>query len=228
MFNKNWHRDGCNAFIDYDAPHLGGCPRFVSTYQEFRVHVQKHRERVRLLGIDLALRYYPHLDTDLVSRYLSVHDISKLMTSEERLRELGYVGDRNPSERLFEFYGQQDLPPEKIYEREKVINLINNIDHEYVERFFSGYEKDKGRLGEDLKKELLEIERIADLVDRGMNPVSAEEFSRKMIKASDWVSTEKEREMAKYLELNYRNITFRSWYPNIRRCGALFSSSRSR
>jgi hypothetical protein len=67
---------------------------------------------------------------------------------------------------------------------------------------------------------LREIERIADFVDRGFDPVAAEEFGRAMQPASSFLREPAERALALDLESRYQILTKPLQYSIFRKsCG---------
>ncbi len=70
-------------------------------------------------------------------------------------------------------------------------------------------------LNEEQRRLLGIIEKIADQVDRGESPVSAEEFNKRMTPASQWLKNEEEIRMARALEEGYtefvRGLSFEDY-----------------
>lgn len=156
---------------------------FVSSVEDFYEHTRLHRERVKLLGVEL-FKSHPDLFNGLtleqVQGVLSMHDEAKVTTFYRV---------------LYENYGG---PVEK-----SIVDALNAKDKEFMDQALKkfGIEKES-----DLLLKMSRIEKIADMVDRGMSPVTPEEFGRPMKKASEFIGGILDRQLALDLESRYQSI----------------------
>lgn len=196
--------------------HLGRV--YVNSVVDFHHHTKMHKQRVTKLAIELMKKFpkqFKGLSEEMVIRILSKHDNAKI---DPKFR---YSKGGPFYEALYSHYGKK--PPMD------VINQLNNIDGKIMEQAL----KDEG-LGFDfndskkermrkisLRQKILSLEKTADFVDRAMNPVSSEEFGRKMWKESSVAKTEMAKKMALYLEnnyskmvshLNYKKLSVKEYY----------------
>lgn len=168
--------------------------KLVGSVEEFYEHTQKHRARVKALGMELFKSHpelFEGLDRAQVEHVLDAHDQAKVRPSVK-------APDGRPFYQVLykEGFG-------KGLDR-SIVDSLNASDKEILERA----EERLGVKGNpDLKAKVERIEKIADLVDRGMSPVSSEEFGRKMEKASRFLTSAEDRELAKFLEKRYSTIT---------------------
>lgn len=105
-------------------------------------------------------------------RIIKTHDKSKIEASPSFLEEHGL--EEPNFVKLYSFAGVA-IPSENRH----FINSINKIDKIELEKQFQKYDV-KPELQDLFKK----IENIADIVERGCNPISEIEFGRKIFKAS--------------------------------------------
>lgn len=171
--------------------------RYVKTFSDFKIYVESHRLRVRELGIThykLHPDRYKDLPQKTVEKYLALHDRSKQEESNARA--------------LYAYYGRnQKFMPEQLRESfVKVINHINTYDSKVAEKFVS----ENPLTGSQIER-LFEIEKIADLVDRGMDPVAREDFEEggryTMKLGSEFLLHEFSKGAARHLEKIYSVLT---------------------
>jgi hypothetical protein len=120
----------------------------------------------------------------LIQEFLKLHDQAKVDTDLSHSRPKPILDD------LYAIYGKK-LSPEEVQAARKIVQELNDIDATIALKFF----QKRGLLDADGKpnaiaKKLLEIEKAADLADRGMSPVSPEEFGRPMDPASKFFETQ--------------------------------------
>ncbi len=168
--------------------------RLVGSVEEFYEHTQKHRARVKALGMEL-FRSHPELfkglDAWQVEHVLDAHDQAKVRPSV-----------RAPDGRPFYQVLYDDGFGREL--DRSIVDSLNARDKELLDR---AEERFGVKGNPDLKANVERIEKIADFVDRGMSPVSPEEFGRKMEKASQYLGSAEDRELAKALEKKYFTIT---------------------
>jgi hypothetical protein len=105
-------------------------------------------------------------------------------------------------ERLFQFYGKSKKSPDQNQQLADLIQDINSIDDQVGKDYFQ-YSK----LDEQTVTSLYTIEKIADLVDRSLDPMAREEFGHEMVLASEYFQDSYLSPLSKWLEQNYRQIT---------------------
>lgn len=185
--------------------------RYVGNISDFEIHIEAHIERVGFLGKALYEEYperYAELDADLLEQFLRVHDQAKR--------------EQNIMEGLFEFYA---IPKEQMTEwqeqqMQRQIDELNGEDDLVVYQFFETHNLIRSDGRPEHRAELYqEIATISDLVDRGLDPVAAEEFARRMKPASEFLEG-KQRSLAVFLEQNYWQITD-SKHPLLEKGGCL-------
>lgn len=148
---------------------------YVNDLSEFKHHCILHRTRVALLGRQLRTNFYPEVDIRLLENYLQLHDAAKVTNQPKVYRTYGFQSP--PIESLFNHYGKISIRG-KDQQIGRVLRMIDILDEEIRSVFFTTF-------GTTHARELREIEMLADLVDRGMDPVAREEFGRPMLKASE-------------------------------------------
>lgn len=169
---------------------------YLRTLEDFHRHTELHIKRVQTLAAQLHRAYpehFPDLDAQLVHEFMQLHDAAKISEFNNRPPML---------ESLFQHIqndGANMLP---------IITELNARDFEKRYRWF--IEKKlltPNGLPTAEAQQLLTLENISDLVDRGMNEVSPEEFGREMRPASELLNDPKEARLAEFLERNYRAFT---------------------
>lgn len=166
---------------------------FVTSPDEFNSYVKTHRQRTRLLALELFQSYpesYADVTIDQVDAFLQLHDLSK------SIPEI--------SHRLYKQYSRPIHTANKRQKEEfqAWVNYLNNRDLQNAQKFFV-----QNNLSEEQIVQLLEIEKIADLVDRSFDPVAQEDFAKVMVPASEFLKNEAMAQKAKLLEANYLKIT---------------------
>lgn len=174
------------------------------TLIEFKNATEEHQKRVLQLGTALYNEFlsdFSGLNVDLVSRFLSLHDHSKTSILPDGTNQL---------ESLYQFYGvnKSDLAENEKFKILSTINYINYLDSQKALEFFNTHQliSETGELT-DSANNLLLIERISDMVDRGEHTFSTKEFNRKLVPASEILTNEKWAHYAHFLEKNYVSIT---------------------
>jgi hypothetical protein len=181
--------------------------KYVNSLDDFLDHVLSHIARTVELGTELK-RLHPELysdvDRDLLHAFLGRHDYAKVEVDPK-------TGRRPFLEGLYKQYGR-DFDSFSENEKKLVLrykDMLNERDAKHGEDFFKAFNKnnrfiDKKGNYTALAKKFLQIESIADKVDRGLSPVSAEEFNReKMALASVFMKDPKEKRLAESLEKSY-------------------------
>jgi hypothetical protein len=179
------------------------------TLIEFKNATEDHQQRVLLLGQALYNEFsaeFTNLTYELVTQFLRLHDHSKTSILPDGTNQI---------ESLYEFYGinKSDLAENEKFKILSTINYINYLDSQKALEFFNSVHliSETGELTETAN-DLLLIERISDMVDRGENISSTKEFNRKLIPASEILGSEnhgneKWASYAHFLEKNYSTIT---------------------
>ena len=192
--------------------------RRVYNIADFRVHMEAHIHRVRLLGQELlriGREEFRDIDPTILDEFLSQHDLSKIDRSPGFLRRHHYAHERSLLERIYDGYGVnfKNLDSEAKTAAMAVVAELNRIDHEVALEFFRahGMLTEGGEPGPSALL-FLRIERIADWVDRGESPVSSEEFARPMTRAHTMFDDGANRNLALELEGRYHVLTHGASY----------------
>ena len=191
-------------FVFYCGAHA----EFVNSVEDFKMHCNLHQARVVALGLALRARYYPNVDVRHLENFLRLHDAAKTTMDSDIYSLCGFQSP--PLEALYAFYGTT-LPRGSKSELGEVTSRVNRIDEAISAIFFKAF-------GTNEAKELREIENLADLVDRGMDPVAAEEFGRPMRLASSYCKNENLKTYAEWLEQNYTKIVEGLEFPGTKDC----------
>lgn len=177
--------------------------KFVNSVVDFHHHTQMHKKRVTALALELYKKFpkqFTGLSEEMIIRVISQHDDAKINPKYR------FKGKIPLYEALYKYYGKR--PPKE------VIDSLNAVDEKIVDMALKreGFEildtdtEARKRHKLKVRKQFLKLEKLADFVDRAMNPVSSEEFGRKMWKESDAAKTPMHKKMALYLEKNYTKM----------------------
>lgn len=173
------------------------------TFKEFQHHIELHRERVSKLGLALAKIHYSGLNLKTLESFLALHDHSKTLMDFQRLQKYDYKHSLFPAERLFRFYGKTPTNNQETLQLIDVINDINAIDEDVCVEFFKMHPE----LPWGTQETFYTIEKVADLVDRSLDPIAAEEFGHPMVLASEFVQDPYMAMLSMWLETHYHQIT---------------------
>lgn len=173
------------------------------SFSEFQRHIHLHRQRVVQLGLTLAKYHFRGLRPNDLESFLNLHDHSKTLTNPQILNWFNYKNPRSPAERLFEFYGRSPKTFQETLRLNEVIQEINSIDEKVSLHFFM----ENTQLSWGTQDDFFVIEKVADLVDRSLDPMAAEEFGHKMVLASDYVRDPYLSHLSMWLESRYHEIT---------------------
>jgi len=165
----------------------------VNSKSDFDRHLALHRKRVLALGMALRDRFYPHIDAKELKVFLKYHDIAKTDLVHGKLHTS--IDD------LYRFYGTR-LSEEQEPKLKNLIELINQTDRRISLMFLDNF-----RCSEQNRKIFKRIEWLADITDRGMDPVASEEFGRKLKAAVEFSLDDETREIVVWLQDNYDTIT---------------------
>jgi len=173
------------------------------TVEEFKQFTLTHQRRVLCLGRHLFQEYkkqFHSVNFDLVHEFLALHDQAKTAVNTDGTEQI---------ELLYQFFGinKSELPENEKFKILSMINHINYVDAQKALQFFTLHNliKDNGELAAAAQSLLL-IEKISDLVDRGLCQIATIEFNRKLQPASEIVEAH-QAHYAKFLEENYLYIT---------------------
>jgi len=147
-----------------------------------------------VLGLALRDRFYPTVNYKDLKLYLKYHDVAKTDYIHGNLHTS--VAD------LYNYYGIWLEDEEHKQELKRLVDQINHIDKKIAVMFLDAFRVAPENIGLFKK-----IERIADIVDRGMDPVASEEFGRPLKKASEFSVDEESKAMILWLERHYYRIT---------------------
>jgi len=170
--------------------------KFCNSSEDFRSHTMNHINNVIGLAKDLLDEIYKN--DELVGFYnlnkynkdfvykvigegISLHDKAKLCTDEFFLEKNGL--NKPFYDQLYKFYGRQA--------NEELLSLIeklNSIDQEFIDSYLLNFD-------DNIKTFFKKIEKFADCIERGCNPVSKEELGNpELKKASEFLSNEISKE----------------------------------
>lgn len=175
----------------------------MKTQTEFTRHINLHRLRVLRLGLELGKSHYEGLPLSDLEKFLKLHDLSKTLQSKTLLAEFGYTHVRFPVDRLFQFFGIKNPSNSQAKQLRELVSDINTVDENIARRFF---EVAKG-IDAKTQTAFYEIERVADLVDRSLDPVAAEEFGHPMVPASEFIQESHLVGFSRWLENLYPEFT---------------------
>jgi len=203
---------GFKNILDYIEGKRHG---FVNSLADFHHHTKMHKKRVQRLGLKLLERFpkeFEGIDRQMAERLLAEHDNAK-MSSRYR-----YRSGRPFYAELYDHFGKS--PPGDL------VNQLNLTDSKIMKDAFkreglalSEYDSPDERARKlKIKANFDKLEKLADFTDRGMNPVSPEEFGRKMWSESKAAIEEGDRskaKMARYLEKNYQQFVGDLYYKKL-------------
>ncbi|MFL5811931.1 MAG: hypothetical protein ACJ763_00005, partial [Bdellovibrionia bacterium] len=178
--------------------------KYVNSLDDFYDHVVSHIERTVQLAAELKRLHperYRDVDPGLLEIFMNRHDFAKIAKDET-------TGKRSFLEGLYQQYGRDfnSFSPDEKAMVLKYKDALNKADAQHARDFFKVHNYNRQFIKKnghytDLAKLYLEIESIADKVDRGLSPVSAEEFNRvKMKPASEFLSDPVQKRLAESLE----------------------------
>ncbi|MEN0059879.1 MAG: hypothetical protein AAGB31_13655 [Bdellovibrio sp.] len=160
---------------------------YVSQLSHFRLHITLHKMRVMRIGMHLAQTHFPEVSLAEVRNFLELHDNSKM--------------DEANAERLFRFYGKRPQNAEEERLLKAIVEHIDQVDDRIREEYLNARPLDP-----DTKEKLFIIEKVADLVDRGLDPVASEEFGHRLKVASEYMKARELAVLAAAMEADYYKI----------------------
>lgn len=181
----------------------------MKTLADFRFHIQLHRKRVVRLGLALARHHFPEIHPLALESFLWLHDRSKTLQTPQQLSGYGYTHPQLPAERLFQFYGVGHRSSEQTQELRQIVQDINIVDEKIAGRYFTA----SGAVNSETTSIFYNIEKVADLVDRSLDPIAAEEFGHPMILASEYIQDPYLSKMSLWLEDQYGKLTENLSFP---------------
>lgn len=187
---------------------------YVKYQADLRVHFQSHLQRVVRLALHLLKSkpdHFPGVSESLALELLTLHDAAKLDHSPSfRQRFWGETvkSDQSFMQRLFHIYGKGYEYVAENREARATIDQLNATDRQVSQEFF----RSKGLLTPDgsptpVAQALLRLERIADVVDRNLDPVALEEFGlteRRLI--SDFLKNPEDLELSRPIAEGYAEL----------------------
>jgi hypothetical protein len=182
--------------------------KYVNSINDFFDHVVSHIERTVELASELKRLHperYRDVDDELLRVFMNRHDFAKIEKEAKSGRRPFLNGLYRLYGRDFDTFSQEEKTLAFKYRA-----LLNQKDAEHAMNFFKAYNHDNQFIDEHgkltpLAEKFLEIERVADKTDRGLSPVSAEEFNRaKMQLGSVYIEDPTEKQLAESLEKSPR------------------------
>lgn len=207
------------------APHYGSAGqgpaqkplKWINSQKELREHFRAHVDRVRVLGRELVSRHPELIPTEhlpLLTKYLEWHDRAKLDESKkfkalhwskEEAAQLGITSLISAIHDELLGIDVRSMPdgPEKV-RKNAIIKFLNDIDHRVRLAFFSEH----GIAPESpLARAFILTERIADVVDRNLDPAAQEELGLiQYVPLTVFIRNPDELEMAKDLAKDYNPL----------------------
>ncbi len=170
---------------------------FVNGPEDFYIHMKNHVNNVQRLGQEVisileqdpkAKKAFMGLRHDfeltpriklLAQQFLQVHDASKINVDPKFFNKYHVTGPG--ANELYSIYGKTY---EQMSESEKqiIIKRINGIDEQVRANFIKA-----NKVTADEMTFLDQLEKFADLTERGSNPVTSEEIGKKALPASDYM-----------------------------------------
>ncbi len=197
-----------------------GEPRqeFINSPTELRNHFVAHSLRVKRLGVEvykISQEWMKKVSLDLLVEFLTLHDEAKVNSTDGFRKKYwkSEYGKRTFAERLYDAY-DKDWNTNAEYGRTR--DQLNAADKKLRMEFF----RERGLLDKNGEPNeiawiLLEIERIADVVDRACDPVAKEEFHRQReYLLSEFLAGPGSLRKAKAVFEKYRSIVAGLEWPN--------------
>lgn len=191
-------------------------PLRVQSPEDYRIHMAAHRQRLIVLGKELKRNFperFSNVSEQNIGDWLALHDQSKVNLHPEFL---DHFHQQNPEDqiatRLYQqLYGRpiSSLPEEEKIEAIALINELNKMDSEIAARMARWLHLiDNNGNESPALQELRYIEKIADIVDRELDPIAAEEFGKKPWPAEEAFPGDlAAAQMISHLRLNYIRLT---------------------
>jgi hypothetical protein len=202
-------------------------PAMSISLADFELHVAAHIKRVRLLGNYIASHYFPRLDPVLTDEFLTLHDAEKLVDSQAFRKIMGIaIEEKSLLARLFKHFGRhrEVRPLDEILEFEKIKHEVNSIGKRISQKWLisHGFWDPMNQSPNDLGFQLLIVEKLADVLDRELDPVAFYELGKTIVdisynpnSADHYVSSEAERGILKEIRPLYPKLvageTFNDW-----------------
>lgn len=174
--------------------------KYVNSIEDYYYHTSLHIKRVELLAWQLYKQNYNRYKTVspfLLLEFLKLHDHTKIQGK--------FLNE------LYPYYGDKSHLKSKDWRHfKKLIKELNQKDKKILTNFF----KDNKIKMKD-RALFLEIEKIADLVDRNLNEVTPEEFGKNIENLKNYLNS-KEIKLASNIIKNYKKITKDYFYKKIK------------
>jgi hypothetical protein len=197
-------------------------PPQIQSSGDLHVYMKSHIRRIEELGIALMENFpdefpVPEDYKKTLLAFLALHDQSKVNLTETFQKKHGIRG-RPIIDQLYEVFGANArlLSRSKRAEFQSLIGKLNGIDDQVANDFFRDHKmlSPEGAPGK-LARVFLEIEKLADMVDRTKSSYYMEEFGRFPTSPSKTMSGRK-KELAAWLEGNYEQLTRNYSYERFR------------
>ncbi|MBL6988599.1 MAG: hypothetical protein ISR65_02430 [Bacteriovoracaceae bacterium] len=179
----------------------------------FQREIELHIIRVEFLGMELA-KLHPGIfwgiDKKKLRKFLRIHDRQKIEPPDIEVITLNPRDYRFFLLDLWNMRGKnmKDFSGEEYNYNRRVIDDLNYADREKALTFFIEHKMVHAGSNQltDAANKFLLIEKIADVVDRGMYQDARAEFGKKMLPASEFLKDDFDRKLAKSLEEHYHEI----------------------
>lgn len=179
----------------------------------FQREIEFHIIRVEYLGLELV-RLHPKrfgdLDKKRLRMFLKLHDRQKIEPPRLNSRSTNPNDFRFFLLDLWNIRGKslKDFEGDEYTYNRNVIDKLNESDHNKAMTFFinNGMVQPHGQHLTSSAKSFFLVEKVADVVDRGMHQNTGKEFGKKMLLASEFLTDDLERELARSLEEHYDEV----------------------
>lgn len=181
---------------------IGAEREYVNSLDDFYLHMHNHVSNVEIMADRLfeemkrnpaKWRKYFKIPADvpidnklkkIITGFITLHDASKLNTDKAFLKKInrknGLIND------LYTVYGK---PFKDMTDKEKsIVDALNIVDKAERDAYIK-----KHNLPEWAINMIDDVEKISDGVERGMNPVTSEEMSKKVLKESELAQSKIEK-----------------------------------
>ncbi|MBL6988596.1 MAG: hypothetical protein ISR65_02415 [Bacteriovoracaceae bacterium] len=202
----------CLGSVDWASRYLLN-PKELEDILDFRSKIQLHIVRVSLLGLELV-RLHPQIfkgiDTKKLKSFLELHDKAKLIPPR-----LDWISGDPDHYRFFlldlwniQHRHYSDLTDSELIYFQRVLKELNALKKDYAVNFFREHKMLEASSNKPnaMAKLFLLIERIANLVDKGMDVSASTEPNENILAASEILKDTQSVKLARSLEDHYSQI----------------------
>lgn len=181
--------------------------QYIHSLADFQTHIESHILRVQILGryiFETFPQYFSHVTKTLLKKRLFLHDQSKVNREPSFMDRFYPLAQERPIiADLFEaVYLRRDQPAKiRLQKILQIVEKLNLVDIQLNHRFNKAHHlfTPEGKLSE-AGRELDFLEKLADSIDRRLDPVSSEEFNRNQRLQPHYFSSKIALEILKHME----------------------------